>query len=278
MMELALILNSIYILLAIMEIFLAPRVGPNPYFGFKIGYTFSNKEVWKKTNRFVGALMLLHSISLVPFIFFTDEYLGWFLIAFIVPLLIIAILGIVYASHKLEEINGNVPSPKVPIKPLEASFVWKHLGLIFFLILLFLMAITYNSLPDTIAVHFDSSGNPNGWANKNDFFLSYIGFSLLYLIIVYLLVYAGKRYPILLHSGIMKIGRDTVFKSSLLAFNLVVLILLFVYGAVYFYNVVPGTPSSGMIKWVVVLSLILAFSPIGYIVYRWREEKKEVVE
>ncbi len=265
-------INTVYLILALLQLFIAPRIGPNPYFGLKIGYTFSSREVWEKSNRFVGALTLIHAISLTPFSFLSFSYFIYYLFAFIVPTLFISIAGVVYAAHKLEELNVIEKESAVPIKPFEAGFLWKHLGLILFFILLFIMLATYNSLPETIAVHFDLNGKPNGWASKGDFFLLYTIFALIYLSFVYLIIYLGKRYPIIVHSGKMKIGRDTVFKSSILAMNLVLLILIVVYIGIYITNV---RHSSTIINLVVILSILLAFAPIGYIIYRWRKFKKE---
>jgi len=266
------IMSVIYLLLALLQLFVAPRVGPNPYFGFKIGYTFSNPLVWKKSNRFAGLLMIVHAVPLL-FLSLIDIPLLIYLALFLIPLILIVIISVVYASRKLEE-YGKGEGKVEPIKPLEASFVWKHLGLILFLVLLLLMLITYNSLPDTIAVHFDASGHPNGWTDKNDFMLWYSLFALGYLTIVYLMVYLGKRYPIILHSGVMRIGRDTVFKSSLLAMNLVILILIITYLGIYFFNTNLG--GENIVNYIVILIFTLVFIPIGYIVYRWNEERKEV--
>ena len=272
-MILEIFISTLYLALALLQLFLAPRVGPNPYFGFKIGYTFSNPVVWRKSNRLVGLLMLMHAVPLL-FLSFLDISLFLYLALFLIPLLLITAVGIIYASRKLEEYGKGEIEKIEPIKPLEASFIWKHLGLILFFILLLLMAITYNSLPDTIAVHFDASGKPNGWADKNDFIFWYTIFALIYLSIVYILVYIGRKYPIILHSGVMRIGRDTVFKSSLLAMNLVILIIILAYMGIYFFN--TEMTGGGIINYVVILTFMLVFLPIGYIVYRWNEERKEV--
>ncbi len=264
------LITGIYIILAALQTFVAPKIRPNPYFGLKIGYTFSSREVWEKSNRRVGLLMLLHSFILIPFCFLNNSYFLYYILAFIAPLVAISIYGIIYSSHLLEEVKGEKISTE-PIKPLEVSFVWKHLGLLLFLVLLFLMAITYNFLPQTIAVHFNSAGEPNGWSSKFTFVIGYAGFGLVYLAILYLIVYAGKKYPMLVHSGKMKIGRDTVFKSALLAMNLVMLILIITYIAILLYNT-SSSKNSNLINMAVAISLILAFTPILYIIYRWRKE------
>jgi uncharacterized membrane protein len=274
-MMLEVFISILYAFLSLLQILLAPKIGPNPYFGFRIGYTFSNPIVWKKTNLLIGSIMLLHSLILL-FLSLIDISLLLYILLFMGPLILIMIAGIIYASHKLEEYGRGEIKKVEPVRPLEASFIWKNLGMIFFFILLTLMAITYNSLPDNIAVHFDMNGTPNGWSNKNDFFLWYLVFSIIYLGIVYLIVYVGKKYPIALHSGVMRIGRDTTFKSSILAMNLVILVLIITYVGIYFANVKPE--SSEIISYVVIFIFSIVFVPIGYIIYRWNRVRKGVEE
>ena len=38
----------------------------------------------------------------------------------------------------------------------------------------------YSQLPDTLASHFDSEGNPNGWSSKTSFFTLYLGMMVLF--------------------------------------------------------------------------------------------------
>ncbi len=270
LIALLLIINVIYLISALLVLFLAPKIGPNPYFGFRIGYSFSSRNVWNKTNRFAGILMTLHSLSLFPFIFLDN--LVYYIVALIVPLVIISIAGIIYASHNLEEERVEVKGPIKPIKPLETTFVWKYLGVILFLILLLMMLIAYPSLPTKLAVHFDAAGNPNGWSSKNDFYTTYLIFSASYLAVLYFIIYAGKKYPVALHSGVMKIGSDTAFKGTILSLNIVFLILMATFLWIYFYNTSTGMHGYFATTYFIVLTFIAAFVPIGYIIYRWRKE------
>ena len=89
------LLEIIYLFAALLQLFVAPRVGPNPYFGFKIGYTFSNREVWKKSNTFVGLLMTLHALAILPIALMGDEHIWLYLSVYIIPLIGIIAAGIV---------------------------------------------------------------------------------------------------------------------------------------------------------------------------------------
>lgn len=266
-----LIINVIYLISALLVLFLAPKIGPNPYFGFRIGYSFSSRKVWNKTNRFAGILMAIHALFLFPIIILNN--IVYYIIALIVPLLVISIVGIIYASHKLEEERVEVKGPVKPIKPLETTFVWKYLGIILFLILLLMMLIACPSLPNRMAVHFDASGNPNGWSSKNDFYTTYIILAGAYLALLYFIIYAGKKYPVALHSGVMRIGKDTVFKATILSLNMVFFILMAAFLWIYFYNISGAFEGYIATTYFLILTFIAAFVPIGYIIYRWRKER-----
>ena len=53
---------------------LAPRVGPNPWFGVRTGYSVASREVWDKSNRVGGlvfaacGLMLCLAAALMPLV------------------------------------------------------------------------------------------------------------------------------------------------------------------------------------------------------------------
>ncbi len=273
MNEIFLIVNCIYLIAALLQLLLAPRVGPNPYFGFRIGYTFSSKRVWKRANRFMGILMTLHAVALFPITEICGNNWGCYLSALLIPIIVIAIIGIIYASHTLEVEKVEVRGEVEPVKPLEATFAWKYFGVILFLILISMMLIAYPSLPNMLATHFDAAGNPNGWSTKNDFYLTYILFALGYLIFLYFIIYAGKKYPIALHSGLMKIGKDTVFKSSILSLNIVFFILMAAFLWIYFYNASNINPGYFATTLFLIFTFAAAFVPVGYIIYRWRKEK-----
>jgi uncharacterized membrane protein len=53
---------------------IAPRVGPNPVFGIRTGYSFANRDIWNKVNR-VGGLLLLILGFLLYFLSITQSWL-----------------------------------------------------------------------------------------------------------------------------------------------------------------------------------------------------------
>ena len=264
---LILFINMVYFILGIIEYYVAPKIGPNPYFGFKIGYTFADREVWGKTNRLTGKFMIIHSLILSPTIFIPN-FIIYYLILFIIPLLIFIPFGIKYAAILLERkgAKSKIASQK-KMEPITIGKLWLISPLIIYLFFIIFEFFTYPSLPSVIAVHFDTAGNPNGWSNKNSFIISYSLFSLLAPAFSYMFIYLGKKYPLYIHPGKMRFPRDAFLKTTILSMDITSIILIFVYYSIYIYAVekimVPLT-------WFTIVTLLLILLPIAYLVYKWR--------
>ena len=231
--NLILLIDGIYIILALLQYLVAPKVGPNPYFGFRIGYTFSNEDVWRDANKFIGKLMLLHALLLIPFIF--TDFIIYFLILFIIPLIGILPAGIKYASNSLE-IRG-AKSEGVERK-IEKITVGKFLILspaFIYLLLILIEIFSYPYLPPTIAVHFNEAGKPNGLENKYEFIIYFSLLSSIYPFLSYIYIYLGKRYPIYMHPGRLRFKRNAILKASIIAMNLVGIFLIYIYISIVLY-------------------------------------------
>jgi uncharacterized membrane protein len=56
MIYIGLALGAVMIVVAAATYWLAPKVGPNPWFGMRTGYSVVNREIWDKSNRLGGVL------------------------------------------------------------------------------------------------------------------------------------------------------------------------------------------------------------------------------
>ena len=264
---LILFINIIYLITGILQYYLAPKIGPNPYFGFKIGYTFADREVWNKTNRLMGKFVIIHSLLLFPTALIPD-FMLYYLLLFIIPLVAFIPFGIRYAAILLEmKSSKSEIASKRKMEPITVGLLWSLSPLIFYLVLIAVEMITYPSLPDVIAVHFDLSGNPNGWSSKSSFILSYSLFALFAPAFSYIFIYLGKKYPMYIHPGKMRFSSDTFLKTTILSMDITSIILILVYYTIYIYAVeklvVPW-------PWFMIVTIILILVPIGYLAYKWR--------
>ncbi len=264
---LILLINIIYLLTGILEYFIAPKIGPNPYLGFKIGYTFADREVWNKANRLMGKFIIIHSLILFPTALIPN-FLLYYLILFMVPLIAFIPFGIRYAAIQLEMKGAKSENvSQIKMEGITVGKFWSLSPFLLYLLLIALEFITYPSLPDVIAVHFDAAGNPNGWSSKGSFLISYSLFALFAPAFSYLFIYLGKKYPMYIHPGKMRFPRDAFLKMTILSMDIMTIILISVYYSIYIYAVekivVPWT-------WFLIVTIILILVPIGYLVYKWR--------
>ncbi len=263
---LVLLLNIMYIAIAALQYFVAPKVGPNPYFGFRTGYTMSSDDAWKKSNRLMGKMMLIHSFLLLP-MFLLPDSLPYFLVLWIVPMIIFIPLGIKYASNVLEIEGARKEASTQPMEPITAGILWSISPAILYLLLILLVFYTYPHLSPIIAVHFDSAGNPNGWATKSDFVVQYSLFALIFPFIAYLFLYLGKKYPLFIHPGKTRFNRDVYLKTTLLSMDAGLAVIILVYYSIYIYDI---SKTSFSASYFLLMTLIIVMIPIVYLVAKWR--------
>ena len=215
-----------------------------------------------------GKIMTVHAIILLPSCLIPD-FLGYFLLLWIAPMLLFIPIGIRYASTRLEMEGARAKiSSSKEIKPIELGFLWKISPVVLYIILLAYMILTYPSLPDIIAVHFDSHGNPNGWSTKQDFFLWYSLLSTLFPALAYTFIYLGERHPIFVHPGKMRFPRDAYVKMITLAMDCSEVLMLIVYYTIYLYAVknVLLPMSYTLISVALIMSI-----PLLYLLLRWKK-------
>ncbi len=263
------LLSSIYMVLALLQYLVAPRVRPNPVFGFRIGYTFASRESWEKSNRFVGMLMTIHALLLFPLAILGDKYIILYLIAFIVPLILILPVGIWYASRILEVVSARKSvGGGERIKPIRVERFWLWAPLISYVLLLSIMIATYPYLPEILAVHFDIQGKPDGWSSRSSFLLSYSLIALVPMGIAYIYAFLASRYPLYLHPGQMRFKRNAILKTLLMAMTATNFMLLLTYVGVLVYAIT----GENYINAIIVLSLFIVLSPLIWLYTKGREK------
>ncbi len=266
---LILLIEFIYIILALIQYLLAPKIGPNPYFGFRIGYTFADKEVWKKSNKFIGKLMLIHSLLLIPFLF--TDFIIYFLILFVVPLIGIIPVGIKYSSNLLEVKGAKIGKSEEKIEEITVGKALIISPALIYIILILIEIFSYSYLPSTIAVHFNVAGKPDGWENKWDFMVYFSLLSLIYPFLSYIYIYLGRKYPIYMHPGRMRFKRNAILKVSIIAMDLVGILLIYSYISIVLYSIynIPLNPYL-----LISLIIIVIVVPILWLLTKGRRENE----
>ena len=157
--------------------FLAPRIGPNPIFGVRTGYSFANRAVWDQSNRFGGlvllgvGLILLAASVLFSILGVSGATATLWLTGVMLVLLLAGMAWIFVYTRRLAlgtEMARQVAPMRVPL-----STVWP--AVIAWVLLAALALALYPTLSPRVATHFDLAGQPNGWQAALSFTLQYIG-------------------------------------------------------------------------------------------------------
>lgn len=223
--------------------YFAPRVGPNPIFGVRVGYAFANREVWDKTNRFGGALIALVGIvtagvgvtlqllSIAP-----SQGMSVLTVAMIAALLGATVWMFVYARGLAQ--GAPITREITPVK-----FRWAYLApvLISFGLLVALMVYFYPQLPAArMATHFGFDDRPNGWMPRDTFVVSYLGLAALFVVINLVVVLVATREPMIAFGRwgsrwLLTPERGLIFAG--LAFALTNIIFMIALWATAWYNI-----------------------------------------
>ena len=146
---------------------LAFRNRRNSFIGVRIGYTYMSEDAWRKANTAGGLFFVGFSIFLVIM-----ALMGASIQAFLLALIVGVLAGVGISTavakraYELEELSTEAPE-KPAGERIEANVKpYLALQLAFLGLYLLLVAVSWNSLPEPMAVHFDASGNPNGFMSR----------------------------------------------------------------------------------------------------------------
>jgi uncharacterized membrane protein len=178
---------------------IAPRVGPNPLFGVRIGYAYASREVWDRTNRFGGMLLALTGVALalLSLLFQWLNFPAGDSFRLLTSIMLVALVAeagwmFLYARRLAQ----SAPLPAT----MRVTFRWRYLApsLVTFALLVALAALVYPSLPaERMATHFNFADQPDGWMTRDAFYLTYLGLAALFVALNALLVVAAVREPLI---------------------------------------------------------------------------------
>jgi len=254
---------TITILIVALIFLLARLIGPNLFIGFRIGYTMIDERVWKKTHELGAVIFLISSIIYyIITIFFRDTLA---MIAIFVSMMLLSTIILLYKSIEYaEKITGFAPTLVKEIKPLEPLKA-EHADLVsYVLLIIFLIAFTYSALtlPETIAVRFDLSGNPVAWQDKTSFLISMLTLTLTITIVIKAVTHIGMKHPIVFYSGLIarKWGKRALFLLTVYSLQVSEIIITFSLLVITIYNLQSPTttimPTALLITTLTIMFLI----------------------
>lgn len=193
-------IGAVLIIAGLATYLLAPRVGPNPIFGVRVGYSYASREVWDRSNRFGGVLLTLVGVGTA----ILGVALQWLNVApregigILTMAMFIALLGVtvgmfVYARRLAQ--GTPLARQIAPVK-----FRWAYLApvLVTFALLVALAAYFYPQLPaDRVAVHFNIAEQPDGWQSRDEFLAMFLSIAALFVVLNVLAVLVATREPLI---------------------------------------------------------------------------------
>jgi len=185
--------------IGVLTYWLAPRVGPNPIFGVRIGYAYASRDAWDKTNRFGGALIALvgigmamvglglQSSNIAP-----RDGTGILTGAMLVALLLAT--GSMFAYARSVGQATSMAHELVPVR-----FHWAYLVpvLVTFTLLVAFIVYIYPTLPaNRVPSHFNINDQVDAWQTRDDFLKIFLGMGALFVVLNVLAVFIATREPL----------------------------------------------------------------------------------
>ncbi|MDY6866264.1 MAG: SdpI family protein, partial [Halobacteriota archaeon] len=203
------------------------KMGPNPWFGLKSGYTLIDDESWYKTNRYIGKILIIGGISLMVISSITyavsldvQKVLGVSLVVIGVLFILLAVFSHMKSIHIAEELNSReeIEKPLKRLEPIKVHFIWIAIPVIEFLLLISVSLLYYERLPQEIMFSFDRGGETatNLGIDKNIYITLIILFGSLFAFINPILVRIEKRSPIYFYKGKLNLGEEDLIKFNLM--------------------------------------------------------------
>ncbi|WP_297460616.1 DUF1648 domain-containing protein [Thermococcus sp.] len=135
------------------------------FIGFRIGYTYMSREAWRRANALVGLFTVAFSLLLLLLAIQGIE-LNAFALVTVVGIFFILLMGTIVArrTYELEDLSTEADTGGEPIEvDVRPYLALQVVALALYLVLVIML---WDDLPERVAIHFDPSGKPDGFASK----------------------------------------------------------------------------------------------------------------
>ncbi|MDY6930997.1 MAG: SdpI family protein [Halobacteriota archaeon] len=295
MMPLELIIGSVFGLelvgIGILYHYKISKMGPNPWFGLRSGYTLIDDESWYKTNKYIGKILIIGGISLmvissIAYAVSLDvqKVLGVSLIVIGVLFILLAVLSHIKSVRIAEELNKReeIEMPLKMLEPIKVHFFWMAIPVIEFLLLISVSLLYYERLPQEIIFSFDGGGEvaTNPGIDKNIYMTLIVLLGVFFALMVPIIIWVGKRSPIYFYKGQLNLGEEDLIKFNLMFLISIAWSFILPHVNIINYNL----NKEPLLSLPALLSAIFAFillPPLGFLalrIYKFKDQKKVETE
>ncbi len=200
MLAYGVVLGLFLVLIGAITYIVAPRVGPNPIFGVRVGYSYASREVWDKTNRFggvmLGAVGLL--VSGLACVLYVGNVGTGDAMTILTVVMLAALLGATGWMFLYARALAQATSLARQLPPAKFRWVYVVPVLVTFLALVFMALYVYAALPvDHVASHFGWSGQADGWSTRGEFLVTFLGMAAFLVLGDLAVVAVATREPLI---------------------------------------------------------------------------------
>ncbi len=199
------LMGVLLVLIGVATYLWAPRVGPNPFFGVRTGYSYANRQVWDQSNR-VGGLAMTGIGVLLLVVAAVLQLMGaplatalWVLTAVMLTTLL-GTMGWLFVYTRRLALGTDTARSLAPVR-LDWSLFAPAAGA-WALLAVTLLAL-YPRLPDPLVTHFNAAGQPDGWSSRGSFTVLYLGIGLLMALIPTVAALVARYEPVI---GLSRLG------------------------------------------------------------------------
>jgi hypothetical protein len=273
-------LGLLLVALGALTYWLAPIVGPNPWFGMRTGYSVASRDVWNRSNRLGGLLFAACGLveclitAALPALGLKAGDAATLLFGWLIAGALLATVAGFFYSRRLAMVTAQARD----LKPVPFRWAYVAPVLVSAALLLVLAAWLYPQLPAThLATHFDAAGNANGWMDRDGFMATFLVLGAIFGLLDIAVVLWATREPLIAvdrlgDSWWMSPERGLAFMAGLMTFLNLFLGFLLWDTAIYNLTGAHAIPASLLI-WIFVP--ILAAVVIGFFALAQRRRMTE---
>ena len=181
---------------------IVPRIKPNPFLGFRVGYVYVSRRLWVKANRIASitlSLIALTSIILSPIIGETAS-----LIVLVLGATITVITLTLYFERLAEKELISMPpiteeKTSTMIEPIYPSIYHIIPPIIALTLLVIGLILYYPMLPLEVAVHFNIEGLPDRYTSKTEALLIIVSSVITVYSLYSFIIFLGLKKPEAFH-------------------------------------------------------------------------------
>lgn len=155
-----------------------------------------------------------------------------------------------------------MPRPKIKIKREKLDLFLEAISIAVIIFVLVYTLLQFNSLPEKIPSHFDSTGTPDDYQNKNSIWVLPIIGLVIYLVITFLSQYPHTfNYMV----KITEENAETQYRKAVRMINLIKTITIIAFGYISFSSIqIAKGLQAGLGFWFVPVLLTTLFGAIYY--------------